>query len=145
MFQQNYSKKERRELKALEKLADKSARQRKKKFKKIFKKSIVGACVALFVFFIWKSANAPLDPAQDPKNILQIQDDDWMKGNKDAPVQLIEYLDFECEVCRTYHPLIKQLKQDMGDDLLVVTRYFPLPGHKNSMNAALAVEAAGKQ
>ena len=28
---------------------------------------------------------------------------------------------------------------------MVVTRYFPLPGHKNSMNAALAVESAGKQ
>lgn len=92
-----------------------------------------------------------LNPAPAPATseeavgILTIVPDDYMKGNPEAKVTLIEYLDFECEACGAYYPLIKQLGTDFPNDLRIVTRYFPLPGHKNSMTAALAVEAAAKQ
>ncbi len=139
------TKKERRELREKEKLSYKESKQRRKRNIRILKKIITFGAVILVGIFIWNLATAPLDPARDPKNILQIREDDWVKGHRDAPVQLIEYLDFECESCRAYHPLVKQLKQEMWGDIVLITRYFPLPGHKNSMNAALAVEAAGKQ
>ncbi len=139
------TKRERRELREQEKISYKQSKQRKKKIIRTIKKAAIFSVIILVGIFIWKSATAPLDPARDPKNILQIQSDDWTYGNKEAPVTLIEYLDYECESCRSYQPLVKQLKQEMSEDLLIVTRYFPLPWHKNSMNAALAVEAAGKQ
>lgn len=81
----------------------------------------------------------------DAMSILAIVSDDYVKGNPDAKVTLVEYLDFECEACGAYYPLIKQLSTDFPNDLRIVTRYFPLPGHKNSMTAAVAVEAAAKQ
>ncbi len=68
-----------------------------------------------------------------------------MKGNQKASVVLIEYLDFECESCGAYYPVVQRLSEEFGSDVAFVSRYFPLPGHKNSMTSARAVEAAGKQ
>ncbi|MGO4188186.1 DsbA family protein [Pseudarthrobacter sp. TAF60_1] len=59
--------------------------------------------------------------------------------------QLVEFLDFECEACRAVHPFVEELKQEFGDRVTFVNRYFPLPGHPNSGTAALAVEAAAQQ
>lgn len=77
--------------------------------------------------------------------ILEVKETDWSKGKKDSPVVLIEYLDFECEACGAYYPLVKQLSEEFKNDVLFVSRYFPLPGHKNGLPAALAVEAAAAQ
>lgn len=59
--------------------------------------------------------------------------------------QLVEFLDFECESCRAAVPLVEELKKEYGDRITFVHRYFPLPGHRNSGTAALAVEAAAQQ
>lgn len=64
--------------------------------------------------------------------------------DEDAPV-LVEFLDFECESCAAVHPLVEQIKQDYQGDITIAVRYFPLDGHPNSVNAALAVEAAAGQ
>jgi protein-disulfide isomerase len=58
---------------------------------------------------------------------------------------LVEFLDFECESCRAAYPFIEELRARHTDELTVVSRYFPLPGHPNSMTAAVAVEAAARQ
>ncbi len=76
---------------------------------------------------------------------LEIKANDWASGNPEAKATLVEYLDFECEACGAYYPLVTQLKKEYQDSLRLVIRYFPLPGHKNSRTAAYAVEAAGKQ
>lgn len=64
---------------------------------------------------------------------------------KDEKAVLVEFLDFECEACRAAYPLVQELKQDYGEHVTFVARYFPLPGHPNSMEAAIAVEAAAQQ
>jgi len=76
---------------------------------------------------------------------LAVVGDDHVKGAENASVTLVEYLDYECEVCGAYYPVVKRLSEEYKDDVKFVVRYFPLPGHKNSMTSALAVEAAGKQ
>ncbi len=42
------------------------------------------------------------------KPILTMHDDDWSKWAEDANVILTEYLDFECEACGAYYPLLKE-------------------------------------
>lgn len=98
------------------------------------------------VFFVSRSPGSasPVDK-QKAAEILTVKNDDWVTGPAEAPITLVEYLDFECEACRTYYPIVKQLKEEYKDKIRFVVRYFPLPGHKNSMTSALAVEAAGKQ
>ncbi len=83
--------------------------------------------------------------SEDNKKLLEVSSDDWIKGNKDSNVTLIEYLDFECEACGSYYPLMKQLSEEFKTEVRFINRYFPLPAHKNGMTAALAVQAASKQ
>lgn len=64
---------------------------------------------------------------------------------EDEKAVLVEFLDFECEACGAAYPLVEELRADYGDQVTFISRYFPLPGHPNSMNAALAVEAAAQQ
>lgn len=69
-----------------------------------------------------------------------------IKGNPDAPVTLVEYSDFECPACAQFHPYIKELLADYGDDLRLEYRHFPLINiHPNAVPAARAAEAAGQQ
>jgi len=63
----------------------------------------------------------------------------------DGSVVFTEFLDFECEVCLAVHPYVEQLRDEYAGRVTFVTRYFPIPAHKNSMNAAVAVEAAAQQ
>jgi protein-disulfide isomerase len=63
----------------------------------------------------------------------------------DERAVLVEFLDYECEACAGAYPFIEDLRTEYADTLTVVHRYFPLPGHPNSMTAAIAVEAAAQQ
>jgi protein-disulfide isomerase len=68
------------------------------------------------------------------------------KAPADAVVTLEEFGDYQCPLCGTLHPGLKQLKHDFGPNLNFVFRNFPLPTiHKNAMAAAQAAEAARMQ
>ncbi|TQL47420.1 protein-disulfide isomerase [Homoserinimonas aerilata] len=60
-------------------------------------------------------------------------------------VVVVEFLDFECESCGAAHPYVEDLRERYGDRVTFALRYFPLPGHFNSKNAAVAAEAAAQQ
>lgn len=64
---------------------------------------------------------------------------------QDAEVTFVEFLDFECEGCRAAYPIVEELRDDYGDRVEFVLRYFPLSGHFNGERAARAVEAAAQQ
>lgn len=112
----------------------------------ILKIALISATLIILVilgFMLFDSDKRNLP--QKPYSPFDIKNDDWVFGNNDSPVTLIEYLDFECEVCGVYYPLVKELKEEYKSAIRVVIRYYPLPGHPNSMTAARIVEAAGKQ
>lgn len=68
------------------------------------------------------------------------------KGAGNKGVVLTEYGDFQCPHCKTYHPLVKQLGQEYGDDITIQFRHFPLNQiHPHAFQASRAAEAAGKQ
>jgi protein-disulfide isomerase len=62
-----------------------------------------------------------------------------------AEVTVVEFLDFECEACGYMHPFVNQARNRYEGRVKFVFRYFPLPGHRNSTTAAVAVEAAARQ
>lgn len=89
------------------------------------------------------STSTPVSNEQ--KKLLKVVSDDYIKGNKSASVTLVEYLDFECEACGAYFPLVKQLANEYQDKVRFVVRYYPIMGHKNGLQSAYAVEASAKQ
>lgn len=82
----------------------------------------------------------------DKPSELRLRPDDHLSGDPDAPVVLIEYLDFECPACRAFHPVVQDLEQTFDGELLVVRRHLPLTSvHEHAFQAAVAAEAAGRQ
>lgn len=137
------TKKERKELRWQEKVRGEMEHQRAKTIKKWVKWIAIILIItgSISVIFWDRSSESPAPTSE----ILSIVSDDWAKGNKNAPVTVVEYLDFECEACGAYYPVVKRLSEEYENEVKFVVRYFPLPGHKNSMTSALAVEAAGRQ
>jgi protein-disulfide isomerase len=76
----------------------------------------------------------------------EVSSEEWIKGNVDAPVTLIEYSDFQCPACRAIYPVLKDMSQTYPDQLRIVYRHFPLDQiHPQARLAAQAAEAAGLQ
>jgi protein-disulfide isomerase len=66
-------------------------------------------------------------------------------GLETAPVQLIEFMDFECPFCSSFHHTLKQLRERYATKVAVTYMHFPLPGHRFAVPAARAAECAGEQ
>ena len=77
--------------------------------------------------------------------ISAINDNENIKGDKEAKATLIEYSDFQCPACGSYYPILKKVSEDLGAQVKFAYRHFPLPQHKNAKLAATVAEAAGKQ
>jgi protein-disulfide isomerase/cyclophilin family peptidyl-prolyl cis-trans isomerase len=70
---------------------------------------------------------------------------DWVRGNPDAPITIIEYSDFQCPYCAQFTKVLEQLMQQYPDDVKVVFRHYPLTFHPYAAITAQAAEAAGAQ
>lgn len=65
-------------------------------------------------------------------------------GNK--KVTLLEFGDFQCPACKSYLPIVQEIKKSYGDDITFQFRHYPLVQiHPNATISARAAEAAAKQ
>lgn len=141
------TKKERRELAKEEKRKAQSKNENTKKFKKYIVGLLIVAGLIFFGYRAWIWIKTPAGGSTDgtQNNTFSVRDSDWVKGNKDAKLTLIEYGDFECPACSIYSELVNRISGDYPNDLRIVFRHFPLPIHKNAIPAAKSAEAAGIQ
>jgi protein-disulfide isomerase len=78
--------------------------------------------------------------------LIPVDATDHALGPEDAPVTLVEYGDYECPHCGQAYPIIKRLKETLGDGLRVIFRHFPQNSvHPHASVAAQAAEAAHAQ
>ncbi|MSS00404.1 thioredoxin domain-containing protein [Arthrobacter sp. BL-252-APC-1A] len=104
---------------------------------------VVGLVVALV--FIFNSIGDDASGAADPDAQVVREDSHRLSQATDEKAVLVEFLDYECEACLAASPFVSDLATEYEENLTVVARYFPLPGHPNSETAAAAVEAAAQQ
>ncbi len=79
--------------------------------------------------------------AQAPSGkIAEVTDKDHIRGNKNAKITLVEYSDYECPFCKSFHPTIESLMKTYGDKIRLVYRHFPLSFHQNAEKEAEASE-----
>ena len=139
------TKREKRELAKEKKREDQSKSKFKSKFKKIVTYLLILISVGFGGYKLWQWINTPQTGTGDSE-ILNVKSDDWVKGNSDAKITIIEYADFECPACAIYSTeVMKKLMDEYKDDLRIVYRHFPLPQHKKAVDASKASEAAGRQ
>ena len=92
-------------------------------------------------------AQAPQAPAETTSATISI-DDDPVLGDKNAPVTLIEFSDYECPFCkRHFDQVYPEIKKDYIDTgkVKLVYRDYPLDFHPNAQKAAEASECAHAQ
>lgn len=69
-----------------------------------------------------------------------------MQGEENAPIQLIEYGDYQCSYCKKAYYIIKEAQKELGSNLLFVFRNFPLTDlHPYALKAAAVAETAAFQ
>jgi protein-disulfide isomerase len=84
-------------------------------------------------------------PNRLAKNAPPPSRDDHVYGNRDAPIALIEYSDFECPYCKHFHDSVKQLVDGSNGQVSWIYRHFPLDGHNPGAEAeAQASECAAE-
>ncbi len=91
----------------------------------------------------------PVSPVETPQVVrYEIPvDDDPFFGAVDAPITIVEFSDYECPYCRTWHTEVySQLIDAYGDQIRFVYRDFPLESiHANAKPAAEAANCANEQ
>jgi protein-disulfide isomerase len=77
---------------------------------------------------------------------LPVSGRDHIQGSIDAPIQLLEYGDYECPYCGQAYPVVKEIQKRLGERLCFAFRNFPLTNsHPHAEHAAEAAEAAAAQ
>ena len=109
--------------------------------------AIAVAIVLAIVGIVYAMSQQAADPAPPEGEKLQtVRTDSHVLDDGGAgAVTVVEFLDFECEACAAFYPIVEDLREQYDGEITYVVRYFPLPGHINSTQAALAAEAAAEQ
>lgn len=111
------------------------------------------AMIAIAIFFT--SGNKPArltaeDIATTTPSLTgvprQVDASDYIKGNPNAPILIVEYSDYDCPYCKQYHTTLKQIMDEYGVNGRVawVYRQFPIGQlHPNSPKISEAALCAG--
>ena len=67
------------------------------------------------------------------------------RGPANAPIEIIEFSDFQCPFCLRADPTVRQVLSTYGDRIHFVYRHYPLPNHPNARPAAEAAACAADQ
>jgi protein-disulfide isomerase len=84
---------------------------------------------------------------EGPSLTLPVSDvRDHIQGPLSAPVTLVEYGDYECGYCHEAYVILQKLMTQVGEQVRLVFRNFPLQEmHPHAEHAAEAAEAAAAQ
>ena len=68
-----------------------------------------------------------------------------VKGNPQADIKIVEYIDFECPACAEGAKYLKKYMEEHPDDIYLEMKYFPLGMHKHAILASTYAECAARQ
>lgn len=68
-----------------------------------------------------------------------------VKGNKNAPIKIVEYIDFQCPACATGAKMIKEYMEAHPDQIYLEMKYYPLAMHAHAFTSSQYAECALKQ
>ena len=88
---------------------------------------------------------AKVEVKLEPFRAEVVAGDAARKGSESAPVEIIEFSDFQCPYCTRGAQTVDKVVEHYGDKVTVVFRHFPLPFHKEAHLAAQGAECAREQ
>ena len=72
---------------------------------------------------------------------IEIRKDELFRGDKNAPITLIEYSDFECPYCKRGYATVNELLKKYPGKIRFAYKHLPLSFHPNAMPASQYFEA----
>jgi len=66
-------------------------------------------------------------------------------GSAEAPVQLMEFADFECPFCASFHKTLESVRQKYPTQIALTFVHYPIQGHRFAEPAARVAECAREQ
>ena len=107
---------------------------------------VVGAGVAVALLVV--RGHAKPDAAaksastwSDEESPVPVSSRDPVWGNRDAPVTVVSFSDFQCPFCSRVQPTLEQVKSTYGvEKVRIVWKSQPLPFHQNAKPAAEAAQ-----
>lgn len=121
---------------------------------------LIGAPISYFVMFPpFKLTQPPPESPRDRVVIKNVLDGssfgDYYKGSLEAPIEIVEFADFECPGCRNLHVFLEGFLKEFEGKYRFVFRNFPLDNkcnptiprefHKYACSAAMYSRCAGEQ
>lgn len=107
------------------------------------------ATAVIFIFIIIAGgSNENVTPTLKPISQEDLStEQNYVLGDPNARVTIVEFLDYNCPFCKSISPVIKNLVSNNSGKVRVFIKHFPLTGnqgHEFSKLAAQAAQAAGK-
>jgi len=90
-------------------------------------------------------AKTPVTIALEPPRHALAAASSPSKGPANAPVEIVEFSDFQCPYCLAANPTLNRVLETYGDRVRFVYRNYPLPNHPNARPAAEAAQCANSQ
>lgn len=113
---------------------------------------IVTLCAVVVAgMYVYLHAFAP--PPSGIQNLKTTYVKEWEKlqegghriGLQSAPVQIVEFGDFQCPFCKSFHEGVESLLADLDGQFSLVHYHFPLSTHSHAEEAARAAICASNQ
>lgn len=108
---------------------------------------LIAAAAAVFIVLQMTAARSSGVITIDPNTPLP-EASGYLMGNASAPVQVLEFADFECPACGSFATLTEpDVRKRLVETGLVSFRFldFPLPIHQNTWDASMAAACANEQ
>ena len=91
-------------------------------------------------------AAAPSAPAAQGRVNMQVAASDHIRGSKDASVFIMEFSDYQCPYCGSFHPTMQQVMSEYDGQVAWVYKHFPLDSlHPQARPSAEAAECVAEQ
>ena len=94
--------------------------------------------------------NPPVNTNTNPNppanvTVEGMTDDDWVRGDKNAPITIVEFSDVDCPFCSRFHGTMQQIVDEYDGEVNWVYRHFPLTSlHPEAYKKAEAAECVGE-
>jgi protein-disulfide isomerase len=90
-------------------------------------------------------AKTPIKTTLEPPRQVVAEAGRPARGPSNAPIEMIEFSDFQCPYCVRAYPTLMQVLNTYGDRIRLVYRHYPLPNHPNARPAAEAAQCVNEQ
>ena len=82
---------------------------------------------------------------EPPRQSIEVLAEDPVRGPETAPIEIVEFSDFDCPYCQRATNTLARILDEYGDQIRFVYKDYPLPSHPNAFKAAEAGNCANDQ